>query len=274
MKKKKVPETYKKFAEYYDLYVGDFKDDLNVYSSFCEKDDKILEVGCGTGRVLKHLLNKGLTNITGVDTSEEMLTVAQKKLNKYLEGNILTLKKHDFTKIPLQKGFDKAFITFYTFNYIINKPDKFLRNIYLSMANNSLIIIDLFYPRLFSDPESDNIWKESEFKTGANKVITIRDKRVFDGEFEERVQVFVEGDRTTTIETCRKYYSREEVKKLLHDANFRKIKFIHGYSLGDSSNTDEDYPLLGYNEFNLDSSKYKNREEAKSNFVVYAHKYQ
>jgi SAM-dependent methyltransferase len=274
MSDKDPTETYKKFAEYYDLYVGDFNDDLNLYSSFCEKDDKILEVGCGTGRVIKYLLDKGLNNITGVDTSEEMLDVARKKLNKYLEYNMLDLRKHDFAETPLQKGFNKVFITFYTFNYIINNPDKFLKNIYLSMASNSLIIIDLFYPRLFSDPESDNIWTEREIKNGADKVITFRDKRVFDGEFEERVQVFVEGDRTTTIETSRKYYSREEVKKLLHDSDFRKIKFIHGYSIGDSSSIEEDYPLQGYNEFNLDPSKYKNREEAKSNFVVYAHKYQ
>ncbi len=274
MGEKNTKETYKKFVEYYDAYVGDFNDDSNMYWSFCEKNDKILEVGCGTGRVLNCLLDKGLTNITGVDTSEEMLAVARRKLNKYLKNKNLTLEKHDFTKTPINKDFNKVFITFYTFNYIINKPDKFLRNIYLSMASNSLIIIDLFYPRLFSDPESDNIWTESEIKTGADKKITLQDKRVFDGEFEKRVQVFVEDDKRTTIETVRKYYSREEIEKLLHEAGFRNIKLIHGYSIGDSDKFSEDYPLLGFNEFNIDQNRYLKREEAKQNFVVYSHKFQ
>lgn len=268
-------ETYKKFAEYYDAYVGDFNDDSNMYLSFCEKGDKILEVGCGTGRVLKYLLDKGLTNITGVDISDEMLAMAQKKLNKYLKINTLTLKKHDFAEEALKASFNKAFITFHSFNYIINKPDKFLRNIYLSMTDNSLIVIDLFYPRLFSDPESDNVWTEREIKNEINnKTITLRDKRVFDGEFEERVQVFVEGEKTTTIETIRKYYSREEIEKLLLGAGFGNIKIIQGYSIGDSGKLIEDYPLLGFNEFNIDPNKYTNREEVKHNFVVYAHKYQ
>jgi len=274
MGEKNTKETYKKFVEYYDAYVGDFNDDSNMYWSFCEKNDKILEVGCGTGRVLNCLLDKGLTNITGVDTSEEMLAVARRKLNKYLKNKNLTLEKHDFTKTPINKDFNKVFITFYTFNYIINKPDKFLRNIYLSMASNSLIIIDLFYPRLFSDPESDNTWTESEIKTGADKKIALQDKRVFDGEFEKRVQVFTEDDKTTTIETVRKYYSREEIEKLLHEAGFRNIKLIHGYSIGDSDKFFEDYPLLGFNEFNIDQNRYLNREEAKQNFVIYAHKFQ
>jgi len=274
MGEKNTKETYKKFVEYYDAYVGDFNDDSNMYLSFCEKGDKILEVGCGTGRVLKYLLDKGLTNITGVDTSEEMLAVTQKKLNKYLKDKNLTLEKHDFAEIPLPEGFNKVFITFYTFNYIIDKPDKFLKNIYLSMASNSLIIIDLFYPRLFSDPESDNTWTESEIKTGADKKITLQDKRVFDGEFEKRVQVFVEDDKRTTIETVRKYYSREEIEKLLHEAGFRNIKLIHGYSIGDSDKFFEDYPLLGFNEFNIDQNRYLKREEAKQNFVVYSHKFQ
>jgi len=265
-------EAYNKFAKYYDAYVNGFSDDLDLYRSFCERNNKILEVGCGTGRVIKYMLDKGLTNITGIDISENMLSIARGKLDKYLKSNNLTLKKHDLSATPLLEGFEKLFVTYYTFNYILQNPDKFLRNAYLSMAKNSFIIIDLFYPLLFLDPASDNIWLERKINLKGNKSITLRSKKRFDGTFERRTLVFVGEDDSTTVETSRRFYSREEIEELLHQAGFRNIKAIYGYSLGDTGKFAKDYPLRGYNKFNVDLDEYANREEVKSNFVVYAHK--
>ena len=265
-------EEYNKFAKYYDTYVNDFKEDIELYCKFCEQNDKILEVGCGTGRVLKRLLEKGSKNITGIDISDEMLGVAQAKLNKYLNNNRLALEKHDFSIEPLRKSFDKIFITYYTFNYILDKPEKFLQNIYSSMGSNSLIVIDLFYPLLFLDPESDSVWIEREIKYKKNKTITLRSKKSFDGTFERRILVFVEDGMTTTIESERRFYSKAEIEELLHKIGFRIIKVIYGYSFGDTRKFSEDYPLRGYNVFNVDLEEYANREEAKPNFVAYAYK--
>jgi SAM-dependent methyltransferase len=267
-------EAYNKFARYYDAYVNDFKEDIELYCTFCNKNNRILEVGCGTGRVIKYLLEKGLTNITGIDISDEMLLIARDKLDKHLNNNVLKLEKHNFSRDSLKGSFDKALITYYTFNYVLDKPDNFLRNIYLSMGRNSLIVIDLFYPILFLDPESDSVWIERELKFERNKSITLRSKKSFDGTFEERSLVFVEDDKATTVETTRRFYSREEIEKLLHETGFRNIKVIHGYSLGDTSKYTDDYPLFGFNEFNVDLNEYGNREELKKNFVVYANKLQ
>ena len=265
-------EAFNKFAKYYDLYVDNFKDDLNLYRSFCCNKDKILEVGCGTGRVIKFLLENGLNNITGVDTSEEMLKIAQNKLDKYINTNNLSLKSHDFSSEALKKNFDRVFITYYTFNYILDKPVKFLRNIYLSMASNSLIAIDLFYPALFLDPGSDNVWLEREIDLGSNKTVIIRSKKTFDGTFENRILVFAEDGKTTTIETRRRFYTKVEIEKILTEAGFGNIKAIYGYSLGDTSKYSDNYPLRGFNKFNVNLKEYANREEIRPNFVVYANK--
>ncbi len=267
-----IAKAYNEFAKYYDAYVNDFKDDLSLYKSFCDRKDKIIEVGCGTGRVIKYLLENGLKNITGVDISEEMLAIAQTKLMKYINTNNLSLEKHDFSIEPLKKDFDKVFITYYTFNYILDKPSKFLKNIYLSISNDSFVIIDLFYPLMFLDPASDNVWIEREIKFEKNKIIKLSSKKSFDGTFEHRTLVFVENGKSTTVETLRRFYSKEEIENLLHEVGFRNIKAIYGYSLGDTSKFSEDYPLRGYNEFNIDLDEYANREEAKHNFVIYAHK--
>lgn len=271
MEKVDTTEAYNKFAKYYDIYVNDFKEDIELYCSFCRKGDRVLEVGCGTGRVLKFLLDKGLTNVTGIDVSDGMLDICRNKLDKYIENNNLTLKKHDFCSRSLKGDFDKVFVTFYTFNYIVVNPVKFLRNIASSMCNNGLIVIDLFYPKLFLEPESDGIWVERKIKLGGNRIILLRDKREFDGSIERRTQVFIEDNVETVVETARRFYSREEMGKLLLDAGFRNIKVIYGYSLGDDTGAEtEHYPLCGYDEFNVNAEEYTNREEVKRNYVIYA----
>jgi len=218
------------------------------------------------------MLDKGLTNITGIDISENMLSIARGKLDKYLKSNNLTLKKHDLSVTPLLEGFEKVFVTYYTFNYVLRNPDKFLKNIYLSMAKDSFIIIDLFHPLLFIDPASENIWIEREIKFDNGKSITLRSKKTFDGNFEKRILVFIEDTNAITIETSRRYYPKEEIEELLHLAGFRNIRAIYGYSLGDRGEFTENYPLRGYNKFNINLDKYANREEAKPNFVIYANK--
>lgn len=265
-------EAYNKFAKYYDTYVNDFREDIELYSKFCKENDKILEVGCGTGRVLKHLLENGLNNITGIDISEEMLKKARTKLDKYINNKSLRLGKHDFSMDPIRMNFEKVFITYYTFNYVSDRPSKFLKNIYLSMSSNSLITIDLFYPVLFLNPEADSVWTERELKFGENKTITLRSKKSFDGIYERRILVFIEDGLTTTIESERRFYSKDEIEGLLHDAGFRNIKVIYGYSFGDTRKFNEEYPLRGYNIFNVDLDEYAKREEAKPNFVAYAYK--
>src|SRR5688500_3818712 len=52
-------ETYQRFARYYDLYVGDFNADLPLYRSLCTPAHHVLEIGCGTGRVLRAVLAEG-----------------------------------------------------------------------------------------------------------------------------------------------------------------------------------------------------------------------
>ncbi|MBN2520560.1 MAG: hypothetical protein JXB17_08660, partial [Bacteroidales bacterium] len=60
----KPEETYRNFARYYDIYVTGFTGDLEMYRKFCKPGENILEIGCGTGRILEFLLKEG-HQITG-----------------------------------------------------------------------------------------------------------------------------------------------------------------------------------------------------------------
>lgn len=81
-------ETYRRFAQFYDTYVGDFEEDLPLRNSLCDGHRRLLEIGCGTGRVLAALLGAG-HDIVGVDISPDMLSIAEQKLASYLDDGRL-----------------------------------------------------------------------------------------------------------------------------------------------------------------------------------------
>jgi len=124
-------DTYSKFALYYDAYVGKFDLDIPLYLHLTEGSSHILEIGCGTGRVLKPLLAKG-HRVTGVDISPEMLKVAGQKLSPHITSGQLDLVEHNFCMSALKGVYDRILITFYTFNYLTSSNDchNFVRNVY------------------------------------------------------------------------------------------------------------------------------------------------
>jgi SAM-dependent methyltransferase len=73
--------SYALLARYYDLENADFTEDLDFWLDLADEyGDPVLELGCGTGRVLLNLARRGHA-VTGVDNSPEMLARLQAKLN-------------------------------------------------------------------------------------------------------------------------------------------------------------------------------------------------
>lgn len=216
-------DTYKAFANYYDLYVGNFDADLDFYLSLCNKNDQILEVGCGTGRVLQKFLQKNY-NITGIDISEDMLELAREKLNIYIQQEKVKLAIYDLSEKSMPYNYDKVLVTFYTFNYIHRQPEIFLKNMYDSMIKNGTVVIDLFYPKSLLNNKINDIWTESSVSFN-NRNILIKDKRIFNQNIEYRSQIYIEGGKELQINTERRYFSPKEIEKLLKLAGFNNINF-------------------------------------------------
>jgi ubiquinone/menaquinone biosynthesis C-methylase UbiE len=116
----------------YDDYAVSYDKTLDFLDSF-ERDvlqkmlrdvrsGKVLDVGCGTGRVIRKLLDRG-AEIVGLDVSPEMLKIARKKFKKttFIEGNIenMLFPDEDFDMViasfvivhlkNLQKAFDEVY---------------------------------------------------------------------------------------------------------------------------------------------------------------------
>jgi SAM-dependent methyltransferase len=224
-------ETYARFARYYDLFAGNYSADLPLYRTLCTPESRVLEIGCGTGRVLKALLEAG-AHVTGIDISAEMLEIARVKLADYLDSGQLILLNHDFRFLPLDETFDHILVTFYTFNYLLTSDDQlsFLRNVRKSLVPHGTVLLDLFYPQSLARPESDNRWTKSLLDDIATTVL-LRQKRSMTGAVEERVQMYHKGASRDEIVTLRSYVPKQELASLLNEAGFTNARVADGYVL-------------------------------------------
>ena len=69
-------------AELYDVLHAGHAEDLGFYAALCTKlSGRVLEVGCGTGRLTVPLL-PAVSDLTAVDVSEDMLGVLRRRLGE------------------------------------------------------------------------------------------------------------------------------------------------------------------------------------------------
>ena len=84
---------------------------LDLLISKLNKGDKILDLGCGNGRAVKYLVDKGFRGI-GIDVSDKMLYLARKHVPK---GKFY---KKEFTNIDFKPESIDAVISFFALNHI------------------------------------------------------------------------------------------------------------------------------------------------------------
>jgi SAM-dependent methyltransferase len=140
-----------RFARFYDGDYRHYTADLEaILDLAADSGDPILELGCGTGRVLLPLAQAGHT-VTGVDISPALLDLARQKLHITEHASRITLVEADLRTFDLpQKTFAFAFCTSNTLMHLTTQADQLavLRNAYHHLAPDGLLLIDLFNPDL------------------------------------------------------------------------------------------------------------------------------
>ncbi len=118
---------YSTLARYYDLENADFTEDLPFWLELAEEyGDPVLELGCGTGRVLLHLARRGHA-VTGIDNSPEMLARLEAKLGAASAQHIATaptLVRADMTDFSVSGPFKLAIMPFNTFMHLLALEDQ------------------------------------------------------------------------------------------------------------------------------------------------------
>lgn len=145
-------------ARYYDLLYVDRADDLEMWLELTATvQGSILEVGCGTGRVLIPLAQEGL-RVTGIDISEVALSAAQAKIAAGGFEELAQVCRADMQTLDLpQKDFEFAFIPINTFMHCLTTAGQLdtLRALHRHLQPGGTLVIDLYHPNPETLLESD-----------------------------------------------------------------------------------------------------------------------
>ena len=159
-------------AEYYD-HIPPYRErpDLDFYIEMGrEIGDPILELGCGTGRILIPLARAGL-EVVGLDLSQSMLGVCVERLAR--EGEAVHSRTHliraDMRSFDLGRSFRLVTVPFRAFQHLLEIEDQLacLNRIHHHLLDGGALILDLFNPslqRLTDDRYLSEYEVEPEFR--------------------------------------------------------------------------------------------------------------
>ncbi|MFN2245059.1 MAG: class I SAM-dependent DNA methyltransferase [Anaerolineae bacterium] len=136
------------YARFYDPDLGDWDVDIRMYEQFAARcGSPILELGCGTGRVLLPLARQGY-RITGIDASAEMLEQARAKIAANELTGRVTLVRQEMGELELKERFNMAFLALNSFAHLHTTDEQLaaLAQIRLHLKPGGLLIVDMFNP--------------------------------------------------------------------------------------------------------------------------------
>jgi SAM-dependent methyltransferase len=146
-------DEYASIAELYDHIIPyQNRPDVNFFVEAArDAGGPVLEVGCGTGRILIPTARAGV-EISGLDLSEHMLAVCRERLKaepKPVRSRV-KLVKGDMRQFELARTFSLVTLPFRPFQHLTTVEDQLacLDCIRRALAKGGKLILDIFNPSL------------------------------------------------------------------------------------------------------------------------------
>lgn len=232
-------DPYAEIVELYDLEHDDFRDDIELLVALAELGEgPILELGCGTGRVMVPLAEAGYT-IVGVDSSEPMLEVARHRLT----GLTATVVAGDMAAIDTVPGgpFGMIIASLNSLMHLTT-PDQqqtAIAKAYASLAGGGRLVIDVLNPsvsqlnHLLNTTHLEGSWRREDGST--------TDKWGYRGAGDESQIIdtllwYDSVDSNGTVNRVRtqfelRYVHQSELALMLQIAGFTHIDWYSSYEL-------------------------------------------
>ncbi len=233
---------YDLIAPFYDAEHAHFREDLDMYQNYAElSGGAILELACGSGRVLLPLAHEGY-EITGVDSSPRMLELARQHIQREKLTGRCTLVEQDMRTLTLGRKFRMAFVALGSFAHLINRRDQqqALAAIRAHLSKGATFLLDIsnadarYMEELGSHMLHQGTWHHedgtflSHFVSPANA----SDRHLL--ELTHFYDQYSQGSsiQRTIVTTHLYLFERGEMELLLEQAGFN-VKEIYGnYDLG------------------------------------------
>jgi SAM-dependent methyltransferase len=139
-------DPYETIARFYDVGMRGFDEDIALYLGLAERGNgSVLELGCGTGRIMEPLLASGFS-VTGIDRSEPMLRRARLRLGqRYDRGALL---QGAIRNPPIRGRFDLVILAIDTMLHLETQAAQLdcLKAARGCLSRDGLLVIDLAAP--------------------------------------------------------------------------------------------------------------------------------
>jgi SAM-dependent methyltransferase len=244
--------TYVDYAEYYDVD-HDTQIDIAFYLEYARQwGSPVLELACGTGRVLIPLAEAGF-EIYGIDLSENMLARCRHKVAERGLDDRSHLALADMAAFDLpRRDFALAYVPVRSFMHLHAQEEQLacLRLTYEHLRPGGVFIVDVYAPDyrlLAQEPDRPfSLRRESALPNGGRLVRSdrfVRNDRVAQVQhYEIRFQEYDRGGalaRERTLPLSTRYTFRYELQLLLERAGFEMVDVYRDYDKNPYDGTGE-----------------------------------
>lgn len=208
---------YKKFAKYYDKFYQNknYEKETEFLKNFINMNDKLLDVGCGTGIHAALLADNGF-EIDGLDLNKEMLEIAKTRLktNLYLQSIL---------DININKKYNIIISMFAVFNHLKDTDElvQSLINLKNILYDDGKIIIDLHNPQSSGNKTDsyNNMTRIMEWNY--DRTLKIEKSNII---FE------IDGKRYVDTHTFR-IFTIDEIKECCNRAGLKVVSVYENYDI-------------------------------------------
>jgi ubiquinone/menaquinone biosynthesis C-methylase UbiE len=238
------------FASIYDDIMGavpygfwyDYLQELLKYYHL--KPWKVLDLACGTGSMSLLFAEDGY-QVTGLDSSPDMLKVAREKADK--KDRKVNFVEADLRDFALEEKHDLAFSLFDSFNYILELTDlqKVFQNVYNALNDKGVFIFDMNTPaRLMSIKPGTTMITGDTYSCIWEDIINKEKIR-----WQVRLKIYLENKGEYFEEFHQETaYDVEDVVKSLESAGFAHIDTYNAYTFDKGSNNDNRIYYVAFKE--------------------------
>jgi SAM-dependent methyltransferase len=143
-------DLWQRFTRWYDLDQGVFEEDVPFYAGLAQRTGApILELGCGTGRLVLALAKAG-HRVTGLEHQPAMLARAAAKVQAAGAEVVrrVSLVQGDFRHLALEERFRLAILAVNTWTDLAGPEEQsqVLRAVHEHLVPGGLLVLDLFHP--------------------------------------------------------------------------------------------------------------------------------
>jgi ubiquinone/menaquinone biosynthesis C-methylase UbiE len=248
-------EYYGMMAETWDLFRGDtsqWEDRLFYLDVIRESGQPVLDVGCGTGRLLLDYMAQGI-DIDGVDISPDMLALCQGKASSL--GLTPRLYEGSMEDMKLPRSYQTIMVPSSSFQLLLDpiQARRAMENFFAHLLPGGTLVMP--FMKVWQEGY-DTSWRQTGEKIRESDGATVKrwSRNWYDAETqlehsEERYEVIIDGVVVDTEHHIHSPATREYTQKQALDVfvavGFVDLRVYKGFTREQASDNDEIFTISG-----------------------------